>query len=155
MKKKYNQPKPEHYSNTQIPAFGYELLRSALLPEILGEEMSMILYWSGRNLARKYPLSTIDDLIHFFDQAGWGRLELIEKAKSKMTFHLHSDLIQSRIKDNPEIPFTLESGFLAEQIQTQQGFITETYTEVKNGKDKKVIFLVRWDNKDRIESTDD
>ncbi|TCP32137.1 uncharacterized protein DUF2507 [Scopulibacillus darangshiensis] len=142
-------PKAEHYGDLQTTAFGYELIRNALIPELLGEESASILYWSGRKIARQYPLDTTDAAVLFFEQAGWGTLELIEKTKNNMIFDLGSDIIQSRIKDNPDAVFTLEAGFLAEQIQQQTGYIAEVYTEIKTGKEKKVSFTVKWDHKDQ------
>lgn len=152
MAKMTTHPMTEHYGDLQTPAFGYELLRNALIPELLGEESALILYWSGRKLARIYPFETSEAIIVFYKQAGWGDLELVDKNKNQMIYELHSNIIQSRIKDNPDAVFTLEAGFLAEQIQQQTGCVTEAYTEVKTGKEKKVSFLLKWDKKDRIET---
>lgn len=51
--------------------FSSELLRDALLPELLGKENN-ILYWSGKRLARIFPLAKDEDLPIFFEQAEWG-----------------------------------------------------------------------------------
>lgn len=142
-------PKPEYYGDSQVPAFGFELLRNFLLPELLGEETAAILYWSGRKIARQYPAESVDQIVLFFSQAGWGKLELLEKAKSKMVFHCQSEIIQSRIVDNPRTAvFTMESGFLAEQVQRLIGCVAECYVEIKTGRHKRVEFVVRWDPKD-------
>ncbi|RYL93829.1 DUF2507 domain-containing protein [Sporolactobacillus sp. THM7-4] len=144
-------PQPEHYGDASVPAFGYELFRNELLPELLGEECASILYWSGRKIARHYPLDNEAQIMTFFSQAGWGDLELIEKGKNKIIFECHSAIIESRIKDHPgSVIFTLEAGFIAEQIQRILGCIAETYTEVRTGRNKKVVFTVRWDAKDRV-----
>ena len=39
-----------------FPIFGYELMRDFLLPTILGKHEKDILYWAGKDLARKFPL---------------------------------------------------------------------------------------------------
>lgn len=142
-------PKPEYYGDAQVPAFGYELLRNFLLPELLGEETATILYWSGRKIARHYPAESIDQIVLFFSQAGWGNLELVEKTKSKMVFHCQSEIIQSRIVDNPRTAvFTMESGFLAEQVQRLVGCAAECYVDIKTGRHKRIEFAARWDPKD-------
>ncbi|RYM06887.1 DUF2507 domain-containing protein [Sporolactobacillus sp. THM7-7] len=144
-------PRPEHYGDLSVPAFGYELMRNQLLPELLGEECASILYWAGRKIARQYPLDSEEQIAAFFAQAGWGKLELTEKKKSKISFECHSPLIESRIKDHPRSAvFSLEAGFIAEQMQRQLGCIAETYTEIRTGRNKKVVFLVKWDAKDPV-----
>lgn len=146
-------PSVETYSDVNLPAFGYELIRSLLLPDLLGEEEESVLYWAGRKIARNYPLHTIEEIIHFFVKAGWGNLELKDQGKSQMAFHLSSDIVTARIKRDTDCPFTLEAGFLAEQIQQQIGLATEAYSETKSGKQKSVNLIVKWDNKDILENT--
>lgn len=48
--------------------FSVLLLRDYLLPELLGKEHHSILYWAGKQLARKIQLSTLEELISFFHQ---------------------------------------------------------------------------------------
>nr|WP_252894766.1 DUF2507 domain-containing protein [Liquorilactobacillus satsumensis] len=43
------------------PAFGYEVLRDVLLPE-LTESNPTILYWAGKRLAREIFLAEAEDL---------------------------------------------------------------------------------------------
>ena len=64
-----------------IPIFGYELMREVLLPEILGDDSPAILYWAGKQLARKYPLKDFEEIIDFFKQAGWGKLNDHQRSK--------------------------------------------------------------------------
>ena len=54
--------------DVSLNAFAYELLREELLPDLIGNDLDGILYWSGRNLARKYPLETIEEVIQFFEK---------------------------------------------------------------------------------------
>ncbi|MCO7124779.1 YslB family protein [Sporolactobacillus shoreicorticis] len=144
-------PQPEHYGYATVPAFGYELIRNLLIPELLGKETASILYWSGRKIARQYPLDNEQQIIDFFDRAGWGQLKQVAKAKNKLTFECDSPIVESRINDYPDSgSFSLEAGFIAEQIQRQTGCIAESYMETKTGRQKKVIFLIKWDAKDPV-----
>ncbi|GAY73178.1 hypothetical protein NBRC111893_1324 [Lentilactobacillus kosonis] len=61
---------------------GQVLLRDDLLTEILGDESHEILYWAGKRLGRKYRLQSLDDVIVFFDQFGFGDLELTKQSKT-------------------------------------------------------------------------
>jgi predicted hydrocarbon binding protein len=131
-----------------VSAFGYELLRSDLLPELLGKEERNILYWAGRHLARKYPLHTLEEVQAFFIEAGWGNLEMVEASKSEMMFSLQSSLIEQRIQNFSHTSFSLEAGFLAEQIQLQKKCITEALENIKRS---RISIKVQWDKKDTTE----
>jgi predicted hydrocarbon binding protein len=144
-------PKIEAYSGEVVSAFGYELLRTVLLPELLGEETAAILYWSGRKLARHYPFNTVDEIVSFFEKATWGNLVFKEESRGKAQFMLHSDFVEARIKDNHQAVFSLEAGFLAEQLHHIKGYVTESFAEVKSGRDKKVMINVQWDMKDPVD----
>jgi predicted hydrocarbon binding protein len=145
-------PKIEIYSGQEVPAFGFELMKSVLLPELLGDDAGAILYWSGRKLARLYPFDTIEDVVLFFEKAAWGTLILVDESRGKLKFELSSDLITARLHDDPDAVFTLEAGFLAEQIQRIKGYSAEAYTEVKHGRQKKIEFIVKWDVREPIET---
>ena len=147
---KIAQPHMETYDEKQVPAFGYELLRHTLLQELLGEEIEPILYWSGRKLARNYPCANSDELILFFEHASWGTLKLINETRDKMKFELGSDLIDARFKNKNEFNYSLENGFLAEQIQNIKGYTADSQIEFKGSRDRKIIFLVAWDPKDPL-----
>ncbi|MDM5156692.1 YslB family protein [Bacillus sp. DX1.1] len=133
-----------------LNAFAYELLREELLPDLIGSELDAILYWAGRNLARKYPLDTIEEVIHFFEKAGWGSLSIIEHKRREMHFHLTSPLITERQKQKRHSSYQLETGFVAEQIQKQRNVVAESYEEQKKRSDS-ITFLVKWDVKDPVE----
>lgn len=128
----------------KVPAFGYELIREDLLNELLGEDTPDILYWAGKQIARKYPLFSINEIKEFFTNAGWGTLELIHEKKYEMEFTLSSDLIKNRLLTRTGATFQLEAGFLAEQIQQIRKVYTETYEHPKK-KNGQVIFTVKWD----------
>ena len=130
-----------------VPVFGYELLRETLLPEILGEETPKILYWAGKHIARKYPLDSISDIIDFFQQAGWGELQIVKESKSELMAELSSDIITKRIKSKASTNFQLEAGFLAQQIERQKEVVTETFEHPRK-RSTKVQFTIKWDKKD-------
>ncbi|EMA6342746.1 YslB family protein [Bacillus cytotoxicus] len=140
----------ESLQDISLNAFAYELLREELLPDLIGKELNEILYWAGRNLARKYPLETIEEVIHFFEKAGWGTLSIIEHKRREMHFQLTGPLIIEREKQKRHSSYQLEAGFIAEQIQKQRNVVAESYEEQKKRSDS-ITFLVKWDVKDIIE----
>ena len=99
------------------------MLREELLPDLIGNDLDGILYWS--NLARKYPLDTIEEVIQFFEKAGWGTLSIIEHKRREMQFNLkaHSSL---NVKNKRHSSYQLEAGFIAEQIQKQRNVVAES-----------------------------
>ncbi|MFE8703785.1 YslB family protein [Cytobacillus sp. FJAT-54145] len=133
-----------------VSAFGYELIRDILLPELLGKETPAILYWAGKGLARKFPLDSIEQVVDFFEQAGWGTLSLIEHKKNELEFELSSELITRRFKIKDDCSFQLEAGFLAQQIESQRKTTAEAYEHPKK-RAGKVIFTVKWDKKDVVD----
>jgi len=132
-----------------ISGFGYELLRNDLLAELLGKDQHEILYWAGKMIARKYPLATFEEIIEFFDIAGWGTLLVEDEKKQEVHLTLSSDLITYRNQNKQNVSYQLEAGFLAMQIQQQIDVIAETYEEQSKRGDK-VKFHVKWDLKDPI-----
>ncbi|MBD8068898.1 YslB family protein [Bacillus sp. PS06] len=125
-----------------VSAFGYELIREDVLSDLLGKNAPQLLYWAGKNLARKYPLQSIEEIISFFETAGWGTLTVDRMKKNEMECHLTGELIAARIKKNAEHSFQLEAGFLAQQIQQQTNQLTESYEQLKK-RALKVIFTVK------------
>lgn len=132
-----------------VSIFGYELIREILLPEILGKDAPEILYWAGKRIARKYPLSNFEKIIEFFENASWGQLEIKKENKDEIELELSSPLIVSRVKSKAEHFFQLEAGFLAQQVELQKEVIAETF-EHPVKKSNKVQFTVKWDKKDLI-----
>lgn len=145
----YHEQQDTKNTDINVPIFGYELIRDILIPDILGKDTPDILYWAGKSLARKFPLVTTEEINAFFTEAGWGSLELAVMTKKEMKFELSGPIIARRIDMKNEDSFKLEAGFLAEQIQNQKKVITETIEEVHK-KQKKVTFLLRWDQKDTV-----
>ncbi|WP_273126657.1 YslB family protein [Metabacillus sp. HB246100] len=140
----------EDLAERQIPAFGYELLREVLLPDVLGQDYANMLYWAGKSLARKFPVTSIEEISEFFHAAGWGDLVLSHDKKNEMEFELTSELISIRFKHENGHTYQMEAGFIAEQLQMMNQHITETYEQLKK-RSNKVVFTVKWDSKDAIE----
>lgn len=103
----------------------------------------------GRQTPRsKIPARKSGRFIHLFQHAGWGELTKLKESKNEMVFELKSDYISKRFENHEQPSFQLEAGFLAEQIERMHQCVTETYEEVKR-RQKKVLFTVKWDAKDR------
>lgn len=132
-----------------ISSFGYEIIRDHILSSILGKHEDDVLYWAGKELARKFPCKSQDELIAFFADACWGTLVLIKESKDGRIFQLTNDPEILQIKQRS---FKLEAGFIAEQIQLAKGYLTECYNE-KREKQQYVMFTVKWDVKERIMNT--
>lgn len=146
-----NKTNIEQLLTIPMNAFAYELIREELLPDIIGKELDRILYWAGKNLARKYTLETFDDIIIFFQQAGWGDLNIVEQNRREMQLQLTSPLITERYKNKQNTTYQLEAGFLAQQTQQQRQVIAEAYENQKK-RAEKVLFTVKWDAKDSIDA---
>ncbi len=138
--------------HTEVSGFAYELLRGEVLFNLLGKEIHSILYWEGKNIANNYPMQTMDEIITFFEKAGWGNLQITNEKKNELTLELTGDLITYRSHENKEATYQLEAGFLAQQIQMQKKCITETYQQQKQ-RNQTVLFTVQWDPKDVVEES--
>lgn len=132
-----------------IPAFGYEIIREFLLEDLLGKEGPQILYWAGKQLGRRFPLSSTEETITFFHDAGWGDLTLVKETKDELKWELTGELINRRFSINENTHFQLEAGFLAYQTEQQRKVVSESYEEQKK-RANKVYFTVKTDNKDTI-----
>ncbi|QUG43730.1 YslB family protein [Psychrobacillus sp. INOP01] len=129
--------------HSHVTSFGYELIRDHVLTSILGKHEKDILYWAGKDLARKFPLYSMDEAVTFFNEAGWGTLHLEKTTKDSAFYTLSTyNLPQS----GQSRSHRLEAGFLAEQQQKLTGYLTECYDEEvkKNG---LVSLQIKWDSK--------
>ncbi|WP_107840789.1 YslB family protein [Metasolibacillus meyeri] len=129
-----------------IPTFGYEILRDYVLSSILGKHEGDVLYWSGKEIARKFPLFSMEEASTFFKEAGWGTLTLEKETKDSRTYILTGD--PAILKFDSRC-FRLEAGFLAQQLQHQIGYLTECYDET-NSKKQYVQFHLKTDLKEKI-----
>lgn len=134
--------------NGSVSMFGYELIRDGLLPNLLGKDTEDILYWAGKELARQYPLEDFSAIVLFFKKAGFGSLTLAKEKKHQRIYTLTGDIVNTRI-EHAKPSFSLETGFLAEQIQLQETLYAEAVSEVSL-KAKEVTITLQWDAKDTV-----
>ncbi|UCZ52184.1 YslB family protein [Bacillus shivajii] len=134
----------EEKETTVSSTFSYDLLRNVLLPELLGEDEEMILYWGGKSIARRIDSENLQDLEAFFKHAGWGSLSLLKEKKSERLYELVSPITTQ------DRPISLECGFLAQAIEQQYGFITDASYEIKKKKPYTCRITVKWDSGDPV-----
>lgn len=125
--------------------FGYELIRDHVLPSILGKHEGDILYWAGKEIARKFPVFSIDEISSFFNEAGWGQLSLEKMSKKEAFYKLRSPGEPLKISNRN---YQLEAGFIAEQYQKINGYLTECYAETRE-KDNTITLHLAWDKKEQ------
>lgn len=131
MSKKELNDYTKFFQNNPNPGFlGIELLRDALLKDVLSEDIHDILYWAGKNLAIKFPIHTAD-LPTFFQQSQFGILDLKSGSESKSIFNLTGPEVQTRLNIDKDADFMLETGFIAQTIQQNSGFETEAEYKIK------------------------
>ena len=118
------------------------LVRDILLPEILGDEADGILYWAGKDLARKFPVSSEDEIITLFKQFGFGELQLEKKNNKQQVWKLTGPTVIERGRQE-HASFNLEAGMLAQEIEFQSDLVTEASVEVE--KKKSVQIIVHYD----------
>lgn len=134
--------------NGSVSMFGYELIRDGLLPNLLGKDTEDILYWAGKELARQYPLEDFSAIVLFFKKAGFGTLTLTKEKNHQRIYTLTGEIVKTRI-EHAHPSFSLETGFLAEQIQLQEMLYAEAVSEVSI-KAKEVTITLQWDAKDTV-----
>lgn len=131
----------EPLKETNVTAFGYELLRQVSLPDLLGEDSSFMQYYMGKTLARKFPLNSMEEITSFFQDASFGTLQLVKEKKNEFTFQLTSPLITERFQYAEPVNYRLEAGFLAETFTNLYNEQFECLDE-QNKKKKCIIFHV-------------
>ncbi|WP_368652266.1 YslB family protein [Ornithinibacillus sp. 4-3] len=109
---------------------GYDILRYISLPELFGDEADTLLYFTGKNIARKFEIQSMQDIGLIFEKLGWGKLELIKETKRSITFHLLADAVAYRLLAPFQTEFRLEAGFLAEAVQHVIGVECECTEEI-------------------------
>lgn len=129
-----------------VTVFGYELIRDHILSTIVGKNEEDILYWCGKEIARKFPLLELEELKDFFIEASWGNITLDKMTKNEAFYILTGD---ADVLKYDQRSFRIEAGYLAEQHQKYNGFLTECHEEV-DLKKNQVTFQIKWDRKDPI-----
>lgn len=152
LKKKRN-PEELQHELTDIPVnlFGYELIRTELISNILGKDAEPILYWAGKELARSHPLTSFEEIVYFFDQVSFGSLTRTKEKRSFHEYTLSGKMIELRLGQEDSL-FSLEAGFLAEQMQLITGMYTEGYAEKTK---QHVLITLKWDKKDLLSHEDE
>ena len=112
-----------------LDVFALTLLRDRLLPELLQDDQSEIIYWAGKTLARDVDLHGISAIEAFFQETGFGTLTLTTQKPTMQKWRLDGPIVQARFSENPEASFALEAGFIAQQTQQQIGFGAEAQWE--------------------------
>lgn len=134
----------------KISHFGYELIRTEVLKNILGKNANELLYWAGKELVRNHKVSTLEEVVTYFDNAGWGTLSLVKQGKDELTFNLTGELVEYRIQNAESADFNLETGFLAAQMELSLKKRTEAICKII-AKKGIVEIIVKSDLKDDIE----
>ncbi|WP_144608566.1 DUF2507 domain-containing protein, partial [Bacillus cereus] len=73
--------------------FPYQFLPQQLLPDLIRNDLDPILYSSPTNLPTKYPLQTIQEVIHFFQNPPSPTLTILEHKPPEIQFQLKRTLI--------------------------------------------------------------
>ena len=130
-------------SNPKINNFwGQEFLRDVLIPDLLGNDTHSILYWAGKRMANRYPLSSSQDLITFFAQTGLGKLDLISQSKTKINWQLGGQLVKKRLAINPKCDFMFEAGFLAKNAEQNHHLNAEAEINPKKIKRGQILIQI-------------
>ena len=140
-------------TNFQVNSFALTLLRDGLLQNLLQEDYPHILYWAGKEIARQFPFDALSSVVEFFDNAGFGQLEIASQDSKNQRWTLTGDLVQQRLALSRNADFSLEAGFLAQQLELQTGAIAEA--TVKLGKKNEgVNFEVVTDLNETVDVSD-
>lgn len=146
-----NQIYTHYLSNPEIaPLFGKALFRDVVLNDLLGKDASSISYWEGKQLARRFSMGSIDDMVTFFKQAELGDLMLQKQSAKEWRFTLSGDPVTARLALEPNTTFSLEAGFLAQTAQQMIGVIAETEMGEAPKRANGVSLIVHLDPKDAV-----
>ncbi|USS92421.1 YslB family protein [Fructobacillus americanaquae] len=112
-------------TNQTVSAFAPLLLRDALLANILTDDYANITYWAGKELARQFPVETSADLPAFFEKAAFGDLTIKYQSDDQQQWLLSGTMVEDRLATNHQADFSLETGFLAQQLELQEEVVAE------------------------------
>ncbi|MFD2761763.1 YslB family protein [Lentibacillus juripiscarius] len=113
---------------------GYDIIRYVGLPDVFGNQADALLYFMGKNMARKFEFQSLSDIVYAFEKLGWGHLELVKEKKNELTFQLMADTIVYRLNSPLDTEFRLEAGFLSESI----GLVNQRPCECEEEIHKKI-----------------
>ena len=78
----------------------------------------------------------MNEVISFFQSAGWGELIIKKETKNEMELTLTGEIINRRLDLYTNTHFQLEAGFLAEQCVLQKKFYSEAIPILKSERTK-------------------
>ncbi|GAX05234.1 hypothetical protein IWT25_00538 [Secundilactobacillus pentosiphilus] len=141
-----------HYlsDSESAPLFGKALFRDVVLNDLLGTDAGSIAYWEGKQLARRFTLGSIQDLVSFFQQAELGDLMLQKQSAKQWQFTLSGKPVTSRLSLQPDATFSLEAGFLAQSAQQMVGVVAETEMGEKPKHADGISLVVHLDPRDAV-----
>ncbi|WP_125570786.1 DUF2507 domain-containing protein [Lacticaseibacillus songhuajiangensis] len=116
-------------SELETPYFGQQMLRDVLIPNLLGAKTSGIMYFAGRDLAPRVPV-TDEQIPDLFAKLGLGTLTLNKNKVKLRTYTLSGEVVATRIKNFPEADFQFEAGLIAQLVQQVLGMTTEAASNV-------------------------
>jgi hypothetical protein len=116
-------------SELETPYFGQQMLRDVLIPNLLGPKTSGIMYFAGRDLAPRVPVSD-EQIPDLFSKLGLGTLALTKNKVKLRTYTLSGDIVTNRIKHFPDADFQFEAGLLAQLVQQVLGMTTEAASNI-------------------------
>ncbi|MGO2908867.1 MAG: YslB family protein [Leuconostoc citreum] len=140
-------------TNFQVNSFALTLLRDGLLKNLLQEDYPHILYWAGKEIARQFPTDALASVVDFFKNAGFGDLEIASQDSKNQHWSLTGDLVQQRLARDKTADFSLEAGFLAQQLEVQTGAIAEATFKIMK-KNIGVSFEVVTDLNETVDVSD-
>ncbi|MCK8617287.1 YslB family protein [Fructobacillus sp. M158] len=132
-------------------AFASLLLRNGLLQNLLTDDYANITYWAGKELARQFPLESIAEITDFFDKAAFGDLAITYQGEAEQQWVLSGPVVADRLALNRQADFSLEAGFLAQQVELQNEAVSESYFQVVTRK-HAVTITIMVDNDHKIDS---
>ena len=136
--------------NTEIKQFdSIILLRDHLLSNLLGEDIDAILYWAGKDLARNHAVETELEVLRLFEQYSFGMLTQIEEKKNRKIYRLSGEVIEQRLENDQFPSFSLETGYLSQQLQRLNNIYSEGIYEIKPKK-KEVLLTIQMDPKEPL-----
>ncbi|CAK1254814.1 Predicted hydrocarbon binding protein [Fructobacillus tropaeoli] len=138
-------------TNQTVSAFAPLLLRDALLANILTDDYANITYWAGKELARQFPVETSADLPAFFEKAAFGDLTIKYQSGDQQQWLLSGAMVEDRLATNHQADFSLETGFLAQQLELQEEVVAEGTFQV-SARQQTVTVTILTDMSHKISS---
>ncbi|CAK1243131.1 Predicted hydrocarbon binding protein [Fructobacillus cardui] len=138
-------------TNQTVSAFAPLLLRDALLANILTDDYANITYWAGKELARQFPVETSADLPDFFEKAAFGDLTIKYQSGDQQQWLLSGAMVEDRLATNHQADFSLETGFLAQQLELQEEIVAEGTFQV-SARQQTVTVTILTDMSHKISS---